>query len=95
MIAASHTVQSVSNVSGNQEERLTRQTTSRGETADENSHKSLISHRVYNASNDCLQLPSPRNPPVDEICDSGIRKQAHSPSMLLMDHEIANHRRRE
>lgn len=57
-------------------------------------HQHLIRHRVYNAANHGLQLPPPRDPPIDEICEPRRRKQPQRRCGLVMEYKVANHGRR-
>lgn len=53
-------------------------------------HQSLVSHWIYDRPHDGLQLPSPRDPSVDQVRDAGVYEESEGGQMLFMDDEVAD-----
>lgn len=64
-----------------------------GEAHSEDSHQRLVCHRINHSPDNSLLLPSPRDPPVQQIRHTGVREQAQGPGMLVVEDKVAHKRR--
>lgn len=59
----------------------------------QDSHERLIRHWINDGADYCLAVPAPSNPSVQQVRDACVRKEADGPGMLVVQHEVSDHRR--
>jgi len=58
-----------------------------------NDHQGLVGHGINDAAGHGLQLPSPRQPAVDQVGEAGVGEQRESPFVVVMQEEVRRHGR--
>ena len=62
-----------------------------GKTHGQDRHERFVGHGVDDRPDYSLEIPSPGNPPVEQVGDSGVRKQPDGPGMVVVQDEVAYH----
>ena len=70
---------------------LTRNSALDSQRHSQDNHEGLISHGIHHATRNGLQLPLPRHPAVNQVCDTRVGEERESPFEVIMHQKVGCH----